>query len=218
MSISRDDNSYLSEEKSKWREFVYSLLSSENCSCLVDGDNNLKYKWLELVGDNALTFDQLLNTGRISESMLIGIDNREDNIKRCSERLSSAMFCACDWDSFCRRYTKNDIGVIVFDSWNAAFGKEFDYSLLSTVKLALNCKKNIGECLVVVNVDSSKTYRSCAIKHNKTSRHILKEGIESVLRKVGDKRLLNYEIDVDNMYEYKQHKASTTMLTCGFLI
>lgn len=218
MSISQHNNTYQSEAKSKWREFIYSLTTQNNCASLVDDNGNYLHKWVELVGDNANTFTQLLFTNRIQEHQLIGIDLREDNIESCKPLFPSAQFYAQDWNSFCRTYKHNDIGVIVFDSWNAAYGNDFKSALTATMNLAVRCKKNIGECLVVINVDGSKTHRGYAIHRGMTSREVLKHNIEQVFKHSDIHALTTTIINVDSMYEYKQHKQSTTMLTCGVLL
>lgn len=218
MSIAQHDNTYQSEAKQRWREFIYSLATVDTCASLVDSDGRYQHKWLELVGDNALTFNQLLSTRRINESQLIGIDNREDNINQCIPRFPQAKFYAQDWNTFCRTYPNRDIGIIVFDSWNAAYGNDFKSSLTATMNLAVRCKQYIGECLVVINVDGSKTHRGYALKRGMTSREVLKYNIENVFKYSDIHSLTTTVINVDSMYEYKQHKQSTTMLTCGILL
>lgn len=218
MSISNNDNTYQSEAKQQWREFIYSLSSVDTCAALVDSDGRYQHKWLELVGDNALTFNQLLSTGRIGEHQLIGIDNREDNINQCKPLFPSATFYAQDWNAFCRTYPHNDIGVIVFDSWNAAYGTDFKASLSATMNLAVRCKQAIGECLVVINVDGSKTHRGYALKRGMSSREVLKHNIENIFKYSDIHALTTLNISVDTMYEYKQHAMATTMLTCGILL
>ena len=218
MSISQHDNTYQSEAKHQWREFIYSLATVDTCASLVDSEGRYLHKWLELVGDNALTFNQLLSTDRIHESQLIGIDNREENITQCKPLFPLAMFYAQDWNAFCRAYSHNDIGVIVFDSWNAAYGNDFKASLSATMNLAIRCKQNIGECLVVINVDGAKTHRGYALKRGMTSMEVLKYNIENVFKYSDIHSLTTVNISVDSMYEYKQHKQATTMLTCGILL
>lgn len=218
MSISHDNNTYQSEVKQQWREFIYSLATADTCASLVDSDGKYQHKWLELVGDNALTFNQLLSTGRIGEHQLIGIDNREDNIVQCKPLFPLAEFYAQDWNAFCRTYPRNDIGIIVFDSWNAAYGNDFKTSLSATMNLAVRCKQAIGECLVVINVDGSKTHRGYALKRGMTSREVLKHNIENVFKYSDIHALTTLNISVDSMYEYKQHAMATTMLTCGILL
>lgn len=218
MSISRHDNSYQTDAKREWREFIYSLATPDNCSTLVDDDGNFQYKWLELVGDNALTFNQLLDTNRINENQLIGIDNREDNIIKCKQLFPDAQFSSNEWNTFCRTYKGNDIGVIVFDSWNAAYGEAFSYALPATMDLALRCKAELGECLVVINVDSQRTYRGYAKPRGMTSKDVLKMNIESAFANSDNYTLRTLNISTDSMYEYRQTRRSTKMLTCGVLL
>lgn len=218
MSIAQHDNSYQSEAKQLWREFIYSLATPDNCSMLVDEDGKYNYKWLELVGDNAITFNQLLNTKRIREDQLIGIDLREDNINNCIPRFPKAQFHSQEWNVFCNTYKKQDIGVIVFDPWYAAYGKEFKSALSATMNLALRCKQSIGECLVVINVDGSKTHRGYAVHKGLTSKEVLKENIQNTFKYSDSIYLKEYQVSIESMYEYKQHKQSTTMLTCGILL
>lgn len=218
MSVSSQDNTYKSKAKREWRNFVYSLATPDNCSLLVDDDGKYQYKWLELVGDNALTFKQILETDRINENQLIGVDNRGDNIIKCKKLFPEAQFSSNNWNTFCRTYHENDIGVIVFDSWNAGYGNDFKSSLSATMSLALRCKESIGECLVVVNVDSQKTYRGYGKVRGMSSREVLKMSIESTFSNSDSYRLRTMDISVDSMYEYRQTKHSTKMLSCGILI
>jgi len=218
MSVAQTNNTYQSESKQKWRKFVYSLATPDTCALLVDEDGNFNYKWIELVGDNANTFNQLLNTKRIREDQLIGIDLREDNINKCKPIFPQAQFYKTEWSSFCSIYNRNDIGVIVFDSWNAAYGKDFQSALTNTMNLALRCKQSIGECLVVINVDGSKTHRGYAVHKGISSKQVLKENIENTFKYSDSIYLREYQVSIESMYEYKQYKRSTTMLTCGILL
>jgi hypothetical protein len=220
MSVAQHDNSYLTEAKKGFREYVYSLVTPDNCSVLVDDAGNLQYKWLELIGDNANTFDQLLSTGKINESQLIGLDRRDTNIERCRTIYPKAEFYGGEWVTFCREYKGNDIGVIVFDSFNAGYGKNFNMALTATLQMATECSKQIGECLVVVNVDSSKTYRSNAKGRGLTARDVLKETIEDSINSMREipHHLRSFDIDINVMHEYRQSKTSTKMVCCGFLI
>lgn len=218
MAIAQHDNSYQSEAKKEWREFVYSLATPDNCAQLVDDEGNYNYKWLELVGDNANTFNQLLDTKRIREDQLIGIDLREDNINKCIPLFPKAQFHNIEWNSFCNTYHKHDIGVIVFDSWNAAYGKNFQSALAATMNLALRCKQTIGECLVVINVDASKTHRGYAVHKGLTSEEVLKENIENTFKYSDSVYLRDYKVSTQAMYKYKQHAKATSMLSCGILL
>mgnify|MGYP000630558864 FL=1 len=218
MSISQSDNSYVSLPKQKWREFVYSLATPDNTSAITDPKGNYKYKWLELVGDNANTFTQLLSTNKIQENQLIGIDRREDNIQRCKQLFPSAQFYSEEWNSFCLRYPHQDIGIIILDSFNAAYGKEFKTILNNTMKLALRQKKAIGECLVVINVDGDKTHRGHAYKKGISRREVFKHSIEDIFKYSELHALRTIQVNTDTMYEYKQYENSANMLTCGILL
>ena len=206
--ISKHNNQYISIPKRDWRSQLYSLITEDN-STLVDQNNMITCKWLELVGDNANTFTQILSTNRIEQSNLIGIDIREDNIVKCRELFTEAKFEAIEWNKFCRTYKDTDIGIIVFDGFTAGYGKEFNEVLEATFDLAFRCKKNLGECIVVFNVDSDKTYRGCGYKKGLSSREVLKQSVEKVLRGFGEEIV----VDVESMYEYKQYDGSAKMLS-----
>lgn len=210
--ISKHNNQYTSLPKQLWRDQLYNLITEDN-STLVDNNNKISCKWLELVGDDALTFNQLLSTYRIEASQLIGIDIREENIVRCRELFTEVRFEAIDWNTFCRCYKENDIGMIVFDGFNSGYGNKFLEVVEASFDLAIRCKENLGECTVVFNVDSSKTYRGEGFKKGLSSREVLKKNIESVLRCYDSKAISEITVDVDSMYEYQQYKGSATMLS-----
>ena len=219
MSISKNDNSYQTEAKEQWREYIYSLLSPDICSTLVDKDGNITCKWLEPVGDNATTFNQLLSTGKIQESQLIGLDIREDNITSCNQIFPLAQFHFKPWESFCKTYPNTDIGVIVFDLVNAAYGDSFRDNFKATMQLAHRCKKSLGEVLVVVNVDASKTYRACSYHKGETVEVTFKRNIENVIRSIDyHPYFTNFTINIDTMKRYKQHTRSADMLSVGFIL
>jgi len=218
VSISQHDNSYNTEAKTKWREFVYSLATPDNTSTLTNDQGIYQYKWMELVGDNANTFQQLLDTNKIQEHQLIGIDRREDNINNCKQLFPNAQFHNIEWNDFCMTYPNNDIGIIILDSFNAAYGKDFKTILNNTMTLALRQKEYIGECLVVINVDGSKTYRGYAHHKGMSIRDVLKTNIENVFKYSDSYSLRSIQINTNSMYEYKQYNNSANMLTCGILL
>jgi len=218
MSISQHDNTYNTQAKHNWREFVYSLANPNNTATLTDDDGNYQFKWLELVGDNANTFQQLLSTNRIQEHQLIGIDRRTDNIQKCKTIFPNAQFYDKEWNEFCTTYPNQDIGIIILDSFNAAYGKDFKTILNNTMNLALRQKQAIGECLVVINVDGSKTYRGYAHHKGISIRDVLKRNIEDVFKYSDSYALRTIQINTNSMYEYKQYNNSANMLTCGILL
>jgi hypothetical protein len=209
---------YQTDAKRSWRDYVYSLLTPDTCALLVDNDNRLRHKWLELVGDNAHTFNQLLSTGRIEESQLVGVDNRVDNATACSKLFPSAQFYGNDWDSFCRTYRGNDIGVIVFDSWNAGAGNDFKRQIDATLHLVKRCKDKLGECLLVVNVDGSKTHRSFGFSKGLDAREVLKNSMEAAFKKFPGGMFSTLVIDPGTMYAYRQSAKNTKMLSVGVLV
>ncbi len=212
-----NNDSYITSEKEKWREYVYSLLSPESCSLLVDKDNNLQYKWLELVGKDAITFDQLLSTQRISEDKLIGLSYNSEIIEGCKLKYPNIDFHFQDWNRFCNLYKDNDIGVFIFDGFCAAHGNNLEISLANTLKLVNRCRKHIGEVLLVINTDSGITKRIVSKKKELSPKEIFKESIEKVFKSSGVPLISSKVIDINTMYEYQQSKENTTMLSCGIL-
>jgi hypothetical protein len=190
------------------------LSTPDNCSVLVDDEGKYRYKWLELVADGD-GIGQLLGSGRIGESQILGVDRDVNMVEKCRSVYPGIDYHVSEWATFCREYRGDDIGVINFDSWNAAYGSDFTSSLRAALILALRCKARIGECLLVINVDSGKTYRGYAEPRGMTSREVLKMNIEKVF---SDRTFGSIEIDVGSMYEYRQQKRSTTMLSCGILL
>ena len=188
----------------------------------MDYDNQLRHKWLELVGENAVTFNQLLSTGRIAESQLVGVDNRAENAEACSKLFPQAQFFGKDWDSFCGTYRGDDIGVIVFDSWNAGDGQDFKRQIDATLHLVKRCKDNLGECLLVVNVDGSKTHRSFGFSKGLGAREVLKNSMEAAFKDAAesfsDPTFSTLELDPGTMYAYRQSAKNTEMLSVGILV
>lgn len=209
---------YQTSAKELWREYVYGLLTPDTCAQLVDENNILRHKWLELVGDNAITFNQILQTKRIQEDQLIGIDNRTENIEACKTKFPKAQFYGKDWDSFCRTYRENDIGVIVFDSWNAGDGQDFKRQIDATLHLVKRCKDNLGECLLVVNVDGSKTHRSFGFSKGLDAREVLKNSMEAAFKRYPGGYFSNLELRTETMYSYRQSARNTEMLSVGVLV
>lgn len=215
MSISKNDNTYKTLPKQEWREWIYSNLTPDAQSCLTSKDGKLLHKWLEPVGENATTFDQLLKTGRIDESQLIGIDINQDNIKKCQELYPRAEFHCTPWVDFCSNYHSNDIGVIVFDLFYSGYGEVFQNDMKETLLLAKRCLQNTNELLLVVNVDGDKTYRGSSYNKNISPEETFKETLEYNISKYLDNK---YKVDTNAMYKYKQSTRSTEMLSCALLL
>ena len=49
------------------------------------------------------------------------------------------------------------------------------------MQLAQRCKKCLGEVLIVVNVDASKTYRDCSYHKGETVEQTFKRNIETII-------------------------------------
>ena len=225
MSISETDN-YDTQAKRDWRSHVHNTISES--AYLVDAEDRFKYKWLELVGPDAKTFSQLLETGRINEDQLIGIDYNKktpeksiQNINNCKSLFPNARFDAIDWIEFCNQYTDNDIGVIVFDGYTSHFGKEFKYVVNATLRLAQQCALVNHECAVVFNVDKDR-HRSInnsrdGKKHNKEElpEKIFKNNIEEWALKLDPPIKLHLN---DKCYTYQQSNNSATMMSYIFSV
>lgn len=211
-------NIYSSEAKRVWRSRNYDSITIDSTYKLVDANNQFVYRWLELVGNNAETFTQLLQTGRINESQLIGLDygtkNSATNIKKCKNLFPNAHFEAIDWVRFCNKYPYDDIGVIVFDGFTSFFGNTFMSALTATLELAKRCSNNIGECVVILNVDadrarSLKNSKDGNVYDNTKAPHqIFKENIESTAKELNLVLYLN-----DDYYSYSNTNKSSTMMT-----
>ncbi len=211
------NDTYNTLPKQDWRNYVYSMLDLHSCNTLVDENNNIIYKWAELVGADALTFKQLLSTNRITESQLIGISRDSSIIKSCKPLYPESEFYCTEWNSFCNTYPNNDIGVFILDGFYAAHGKDLKIVLKNTLKIVKRCKDAIGEVLLVINVDGNMSYRLHSKKNNITIRETLKTSLEECFEQYGEGSIKNTIVDVNSMYEYKQSKQNTTMLSCGIL-
>lgn len=200
---------YNSQEKQDWRNFVYSILTPKNCYNLVDKDGNFKYKWLEPIGTDALPFSQLLQTGRIKEFQLIGIDldpkHKEvsiKNIENCKIKFPQAEFYAQDWVSYCKRCEHNDIGYFIFDLYLSTFGDSFEDYLKNTIKLIDRCKKNIGEVLLVINCDIGFAKRM-----NRGTVEEFAREIEKILKISSIESIRQTVINPETVYKYSGNKT-----------
>ena len=208
---------YNTQAKAEWRDYIYNIVDPSKCFSLVDDNNKFSHKWVELVGDKALTFEQLLSTGRITEDKLIGISRDQNIIDTCTPLYKSADFYCAEWTSFCNTYPNSDIGVFILDAFIASHGKNFNSTMQSTLSLIKRCIDNIGEVLLVVNTDSGMSYRLHSKKNGLTTKETLKKSLENCFKTYGWNDIKDKTIDISTMYEYKQSKKNTTMLSCGIL-
>ena len=205
---------YQTDPKQKWRTWVHNLVTQDNSAFLTDDEGNFLHKWVELVGPGCHTFDQLLKTNRITEDKLVGINLDEQIINESQTKFPMSNMVHTKWDTFCRTYQGNDIGVIVYDSFNAAHGKDLRYNIDATMSLAMRCKDNIGECLVVINVDSKTTRRQ--LKND--PREQLKLELERYFKSHPLREVNEIELDIEHMMEYQQTSKSDHMLSVGILL
>ena len=158
---------YTSDTKAAWRDYIYNTLTVNNCHTLLDSKGNFRYKWLEAIGDNALPFKQILETGRIQENQLIGIDRDPDNITRsllniekCKGLFPKAEFYCEDWIEYCKGLYKHEgIGYIITDIYVSTSGDNFERTVQASIHLAEKSKRTLGEVLLVLNCDLSQAKR-----------------------------------------------------------
>jgi len=158
---------YATDAKAQWRAHIYDVLSENNCHTLLDASGNFRYRWLEAIGENALPFKQILATGRIQESQLIGIDRDPanpdrslQNVERCKGLFPQAEFYCEDWIEYCKgNYDHNNIGYIITDIYVATAGDNFERTLQASIRLAEKSKKALGEVLFVLNCDLTQARR-----------------------------------------------------------
>ena len=200
---------YSSTAKEQWREHIYSLLTPKNCHKLVDKDGNFKHKWFEPIGTGALPFEQLIATGRISESQLIGVDldpsdeeGSRENIKNCRIKFPQAEFFDKDWKDVCSIYPRNDIGYIIFDLYNSSYGKPLKEMLRPTLRLIDGCRNEIGEVLIVIN-----TVFSNSVRFNEGSAEKYAEEVEKILQFSSIESIRQTKIDPKTLYTYRGDTA-----------
>jgi len=219
MSISRDDTSYTSDSKAEWRQWIYDLLTPSRTR-IVDADGNLNYKWVEGVGENALTFKQLINSGKITEDKLIGIDYDVNNIERsinnienCRTLFPQSEFYATEWMEFCSTYTGNDIAVFIFDFYTSTYGESLKMMLEAALPLLEDCKRYLGEIVLVVNADIGS-----AIRFNDGDFDSYAHQLESIFKKSDLMSFKAISIDSSTCYTYKQSGGSTIMASFAIFL
>ena len=212
MAVSTHDTSYISKSKTEWRNWIYTLLDPKY-TFLVSDSGELQYKWLEPVGKDAHTFKQLLDTNKVSEDKLIGIDYDPKfpkrsmmNIKSCKNIFPNATFYDKEWNDFCSEYPHSDIGVFVFDFYTSTFGKNIEYMLESALPLIGACKRYLGEVLLIVNADIGYAKR----KLRGTPEAYARE-LEEIFSKSTNSDINSIKINPDTCYTYKQNTGGTTM-------
>lgn len=223
MAINEVNQDYDNPAKQEWRKHTHSILTPDISPILVDEYGNYKHKLVELVAWEAKTFSHVLSTGKITENKLIGINDNLDIIKSCEAVFPKATFIHCDLDKFSISYNKGDIGIINFDSCNAGFGPAFEKSFRLILIQVVKSIENIGECMLVVNVDGSKTYRGKASKRTEDADNMTKakmtmcDTINKILQSHPHKSINKVSIFPENIYQYKQTNKSSTMLS-GYIL
>lgn len=208
MTISNPTEEYSYDAKTEWRTYVLNEMLSLSLNIK---DGKLKNKWLEPVGRNAITFNELLSKEVIDENQLIGIDYNTDspndsleNIVNCSRLFPEATFYNKLWSNFCYEYDKNDIEYIVYDLYTSTHGREFISNMQATFDLINKCLRNIDQVILVINADIGITRR-----HNKT----LKEYEYLLLDLINKAKLSISDVNTENIYTYQNTITSTTMGT-----
>jgi hypothetical protein len=206
------DTSYTSNTKAEWRKWIYTILDPKYTH-LVNDSGELQYKWLEPVGDDALTFTQLLATDKVTEDNLIGIDYDPKfpersmmNIASCKMLFPNATFHDKEWNDFCCEYNQNDIGVFVFDFYTSTFGKNIEYMLESALPLIGACKQFLGEVLLIVNADIGYAKR-----HHRGTPEAYANELEQIFSTSSNHAINTIKVNPDTCYTYKQAKGKTTM-------
>lgn len=214
MAINEVEQEYDTHAKSEWRSLCHSLITPTTCNYLVDDDGIHKFKWVELVAKEAKTFSYALSTGKIREDKLIGINDDMSIIKSCQPLFPLATFIHSKWENFCMSYKEGDIGVISLDSCYAGYGPEFEKATRLTLNLAVRSIDNIGECMVIINVDGNKTYRGKAFKRKERADIITKakltmcDTINKILSSHSHVGINTVSITPKNIYEYRQTDRS----------
>jgi len=211
---------YDSTAKGQWREYVHNVLTTKNSYKLIDADGNFKYKWLEPIGTGALPFTQLIQSGRIQESQLIGVDldpkdpeGSKKNIEDCKIKFPQAEFKSMDWASYCRRCEHKDIGYFIFDLYFSTFGENLEKYVKHTIPLIDNCKENIGEVLLVVNCDFG-----IAKRRNKGTAEEFAGQLEKLLKTSRIETTKNTSVNPETMYTYQNGDNSTVMATFALIL
>lgn len=219
MSISQNDTTYSSNSKADWRKWIYSLLTPSRTR-LVDDTGRVKYRWLEPVGENAGTFKQLIDSNKITEDKLIGIDldpnhteRSIDNIGNCRKLFPQAEFHAIEWMDFCAGYESNDIGVFIFDFYTSTYGEAFEMMLKAVMGLLEDCKRYLGEVLIVINGDMGIAKRIQGTGPDNFAYQIEK------IFKTSDLIEFNaIDINSGTCYTYQQTETSTQMASFAIFL
>lgn len=223
MAINEAEQEYDNKAKAEWRSLCHHITPS-TCNHLVDEHGIHQYKRLELVAKGAKTFAYSLSTGKISEAKLIGINDNMDIIKSCQSLYPLATFIHIKWEDFCIKYNSGDIGTIVFDSCYAGYGPLVEKAIRVTLNLAVKSINNIGECMLIINIDGDKTHRGKAYKRKENVDNITKakltmcDTINKILGSHSHVAINRVSISPEDIYEYKQTNNSTTMLSCFLLL
>lgn len=208
---------YNSDVKAAWRSYIYEVLQTHNCHSLIDANGNFRYRWLEAIGEDALPFKQILATGRIQESQLIGIDrdpaNPERsllNVQRCQGLFPQAEFHCEDWIEYCKgNYNHDSIGYIITDIYVATAGDNFEKTVQASIHLAEKCKKALGEVLFVLNCDLTQARR-----FQRGTKETFAQETEKVFRK--SSRIPEFKkikIHPESVYTYKNPGRRDEMAT-----
>jgi hypothetical protein len=213
---------YASEVKAGWRDYIYSILTHDNCHTLLDSNGNFPYRWLEPIGENAFPFQQILKTGRIKESQLIGIDRDPRNpggsllnIERCRSMFPQAEFHCEDWIDYCEGpFDHSGIGYIIMDIYVATKGRAFERTLEASLCLAEKSKKEIGEVLLVVNADFGRDKR-----FRNASKETYAQEMEKVFKAVSSiEGFKKIRIHPESVYVYKNPGRSSDMATIPVIL
>lgn len=206
---------YSSDAKANWRSYIHNILTEKNCHSLIDKQGNFPYRWLEPIGDDALPFKQILSTGRIQEEQLIGIDRDPSNIEqsklnieRCKQLYPKAQFYCEDWIEYCKgNFDHSNIGYIITDLYTASEGSNLERVLGASIYLAEKSLLSIGEVLIVINTDLSRSRR--IFKGNKESFAKAVEDIFKNNAKYPEVRKII--IHPESIYTYKNNSKSSEM-------
>ena len=223
MAINEVEQEYDTQAKSEWR-YLCHYITPSTCNHLVDEHGIHQFKRLELVAKGAKTFSHSLSTGKISEDKLIGINDNKDIIESCKPLFPLATLVHSTWENFCITYNDGDIGTVVFDSCYAGYGPLFEKALRITLSLVAKSINNIGECMLIINIDGDKTYRGKASKRKENVDAITKakltmcDTINKILNSHSHVGINTVSISPKDIYEYKQKDDSTTMLSCFLLL
>jgi hypothetical protein len=223
------NHQYTSNEKFKYRINLYEQIRKSPPVLYMSKTNtiNMNVKYIELVGDDALCIKQLKTEFNIDDSQIIGVDIRKHNITKCKKLFPGVTFINKSWSEIMWGYTGNDLGFIMYDSCDAAYGVQFIQNLEATLYRALKCAKKLGACIVHINVDYSKTYREIKASDDRCAKQLnrqlspeenLKYNIENVLNNMLIKGCNNLNLQVIKFYKYTQENAKEMMMGTTFTL